>query len=371
MLCLTFFCRKMQYDNVEWTVEYLVSLVDKKLIDLNPTYQRNDIWSLPAKKRLIDSVKLGYPLPAFFLHDREDGSYDMVDGQQRTRTLGGYIKNIFPDLQKRYFNQSDQRKILDYRLSVTLVKTEGQEAIEDLYYRMNNFGAKLNRQEKIKAQYHDTLFHKLVEELAETKEFSSLNLFSESAESRMIDVEFVSELIAQLKYGITDKKKAADRLYVVIETHEEANKLRVQFMDILTRLQHLNNIHEITKTRYKQKNDLYTLFGFLKQVTELQTETIEIFYKSLVAIGPDILPSNEDSVAMQEYAFNCISQSNSSDARKARLEFFDELLLNESEAPTETQEDVIAFYGLSEDSALMGAEGYTTLNPVALTSANG
>jgi len=190
----------------EWTIKKLLKLYEDQKLNLNPPYQRNDIWPLANKKRLIDSIKSGYPLPMFFLHHKDD-LFDMVDGQQRTRTLIGYKKDIFPDLKKIKYSNSNQDELNNYRIGVTIISNEDDEKImQDFYYRVNKFGTKLNRPEILKAQYFDTYFQNLVEEISESEEFQRLQLFSDSSLDRMNDMDFIGELLALTKFGITDKK---------------------------------------------------------------------------------------------------------------------------------------------------------------------
>jgi uncharacterized protein with ParB-like and HNH nuclease domain len=82
----------MDYTLKEFTIYQLFDLVDKDRIDLNPSYQRNFIWSPDDQRDLIDTILKGYPLPSFFLFIKSDGRYEMVDGQQRTKTIYRFIK---------------------------------------------------------------------------------------------------------------------------------------------------------------------------------------------------------------------------------------------------------------------------------------
>ncbi len=77
----------MNYNFQEFTIKQLFDLVEKNAIDLNPSYQRNFIWSPINQKELIDTILHGYPLPAFFIYSSKEGAYEMVDGQQRTKTI--------------------------------------------------------------------------------------------------------------------------------------------------------------------------------------------------------------------------------------------------------------------------------------------
>jgi uncharacterized protein with ParB-like and HNH nuclease domain len=123
----------MNYNTYEWPVKNLLKLYEDEKLNLSPSYQRNDIWTLLAKKRLIDSIKIGYPLPAFFLYKKEDGTYDMVDGQQRTRTLIGYVKGLFPDMNRITFDEQNPNIILDYKISIVIIDKSDSDTIEDFY----------------------------------------------------------------------------------------------------------------------------------------------------------------------------------------------------------------------------------------------
>lgn len=73
----------MKYSVTQKTIADLLEWIKKDQIDLHPPYQRNFVWTLKDQKQLIDSIMRGYPLPNFIISIRKDGTYEMVDGQQR------------------------------------------------------------------------------------------------------------------------------------------------------------------------------------------------------------------------------------------------------------------------------------------------
>lgn len=73
----------MKYSVTQKTIAELLEWIKKDQIDLHPPYQRNFVWTLKDQKQLIDSIMRGYPLPNFIISIRKDGTYEMVDGQQR------------------------------------------------------------------------------------------------------------------------------------------------------------------------------------------------------------------------------------------------------------------------------------------------
>ena len=75
--------KNMKYCVTQKAIAEMLELINKGQIDLYPPYQQYFVWTLKDQKQLIDSIILGYPLPNFIISLRKDGTYEMVDGQQR------------------------------------------------------------------------------------------------------------------------------------------------------------------------------------------------------------------------------------------------------------------------------------------------
>ncbi len=340
----------MEFQIEKWTVEKIIRLYEDNKLNLNPPYQRNEIWPVKHKQRLIDSIKNNYPIPNFFLYMKKDGIFDIVDGQQRTRAILGYYKKQFPDLKKAEYDPDKFPEFLKYILSVTIITNiKTDEKMEQFYSLVNSTGLKLNRPELNKAQYYDTRFLSLIDILSTNEKFQSFQLFPESSLRRMTDADFMGELVCQMKYGITDKKIYVDKMFEEDITEAEYDKFFERFERIVDILDHLNEIFPLKETRYKQRNDFYTLFGFINQSLDLEIQIFEYFYKLLVLVGEDIAPSTEDCEPFKEYALHCVSQSNSKNARLKRLDFFNGFLLNTDPKPNEIQESILKFYEVNED----------------------
>ena len=350
----------MKYIFEDWTISKLLELYQEDKLDLNPPYQRNDIWSLPAKKRLIDTIKEGFPLPNFFLYINDQGVYEMVDGQQRTRTFLGYESGLFPDSNKIWFKESETDSFLkEYKLLIVIIsEVEDSKKITDFYHKVNKFGTKLNRPEILRSEHFESPVQQLIEEISQMPEFKELELFTDSSQNRLMDQDYIGELLALVRYGITDKKIHADTLFKDFELDIDGlNSIKDQFNTLLFRLKNLNDFFPFKETRYKQKNDFYTLVSFLKNNEGLNDKILLYLYQVLIKIDSKISPSNEDCFAFKNYAYNCVTQSNSKKARQARLKFFEDVLLNQNnnyktdnvtEPDTDFQE-ILLYYGLNND----------------------
>ncbi|AGM25262.1 DUF262 domain-containing protein [Spiroplasma chrysopicola] len=75
-------------------------LIDKSFEEKNlkskivvPRYQRSRVWKKENQERFLDSLKMGYPFGTFIFYEKNDGSFDIVDGYQRLSTIKLFITN--------------------------------------------------------------------------------------------------------------------------------------------------------------------------------------------------------------------------------------------------------------------------------------
>lgn len=345
---------KMEYQFQEFTIEELFNLVHTNRVDLNPSYQRNFIWSLVNQRELIDTILSGYPLPAFFLYQRSNGSYEMVDGQQRTKTIYQFVKGAISSTKKSgnlSFRDIDQSMFLSYRLPIIVIRNlSANESLRDFYVLINKKGVQLNPAEVNKSEFHDTNFLRLATDQLSYQKFKDLNLFTEISAKRMNDRAYVEELLGYLIKGAPkDKKAAVTSLFTTDISEDDFQAYDAEFKAVIDKIHTLNTEYPIANTRYRQKNDFYTLFNFVHQSTDNLDVLLYQYQVLIVLDGKDregrqfIRPSNEECVALKEYANNCITQSNSKAARDNRLSFFESILKNVEVRQNESLSDVLNY----------------------------
>jgi hypothetical protein len=337
----------MKFNIEKYSIKQLIDLYEQELLNLKPPYQRNPIWSDDAKISLIETIQSGYPIPNLFLHLKDDKKYDMVDGQQRTRSILSYFKGELPGPGGKYYNKTQFTSFLTYELAVIVITDVAPaESMENFYALVNKSGLRLNRPELVKAEYFDTRFLQLVEELTSDEQFKQLGIFSKSSLMRMNDADLVSELLGLLLLGITDKKLGVDTLLKEDITVLVYNKVKSKFKNVVALLSSFNEIYPLNDTRYSQRNDFYTLFGFLSKHSTLKLATLHYFYRLLVLFADDIKPTVDECLPFKEYAYHCVTQSNSKVARKARAKFLVDVLLNKTRTANDTQKQILQFYKL-------------------------
>jgi hypothetical protein len=93
----------------------------------------------------------------------------------------------------------------------------------------------------------------------------------------------------------------------------------------------------------------------------VEAETLDYFYQVLVKVGRFIRPSQEDCEPLMQYAFNCVTQSNSKHARAERHRILSDILLNRGAEPNATQRALLDFFHMT-DKQTVQLSGYLTFD---------
>ncbi len=75
-----------------WPIKEFRDLAEAGQLDLNPSYQRDVVWSNPESQTLIESILRGIPLPSVILTKVEgEARWQIVDGKQRLTAILRFI----------------------------------------------------------------------------------------------------------------------------------------------------------------------------------------------------------------------------------------------------------------------------------------
>lgn len=124
------------------------------LLDIRPPYQREFIYKDKQRDAVIDTVTKEFPLNVMYWAVREDGGFEVIDGQQRTISLCQYVSGDFAH-QNLYFHnlKSDKKEqILNYKLMVYICSGVESEKLE-WFKTINIAGERLTEQELRNAVY--------------------------------------------------------------------------------------------------------------------------------------------------------------------------------------------------------------------------
>jgi hypothetical protein len=123
-------------------------------LDIRPKYQREFVYNGKQRDAVIETVKNGFPLNVMYWVKTDEGNYEVMDGQQRTISIGQYINSDFSLNDFFFHNLTDeeQKQILDYELMIYFCEGTDKEKL-DWFKIINIAGEKLTDQELRNAVY--------------------------------------------------------------------------------------------------------------------------------------------------------------------------------------------------------------------------
>ncbi len=332
------------------TISWFWDLYTRKLLELNPPYQRRSVWNQGYRDYFIDTILLEYPAPAVFLYQEIEPSgrtrYFVVDGKQRLSTIFSFASDEFPvadnaeitELRGKYFSQFDsdrKARFWSYTFTVEYLPSVSSNVINSIFDRINRNVAKLTPQELRHARF-DGQFISTAEKLSEWIQ-STLPDFpriAPTSRKQMRDVEFVAQLLLLVEegpkgYSIDDLDTAfSDRDASWDKGQEVEDRFRrtaAALADMLT----IPDGAFLRSSRFRNQADFYSLFG---AVDSLQTANALPSSKDAVGRLSTFLKVVEaeegraKSKAAQAYFDAARSASNDAGPRKARIEIVTKVL---------------------------------------------
>ena len=160
------FDRKLVIDKVDPTIESLYMKFTRQKLILQPDYQRKYVMKPQVASRLIESILLDIPLPIVYFAEEEDGSWSVVDGQQRLTSIISFVQgknlyddkpfkltslNVMTELNRKSFSDlsnEQQEKILNTAIRSFVIKKESNDDIKfEIFERLNTGSTPLNEDE--------------------------------------------------------------------------------------------------------------------------------------------------------------------------------------------------------------------------------
>ena len=123
-------------------------------LDIRPPFQREFVYKDKQRDAVIDTINKGFPLNVMYWAVRQDGTYEVIDGQQRTISVAQYVIGDY-SLDGWYFHNlqdDEQERILNYPLQVYVCEGNASEKL-DWFRIINIAGERLTDQELRNAVY--------------------------------------------------------------------------------------------------------------------------------------------------------------------------------------------------------------------------
>lgn len=313
-------------------------------LELQPDFQRNEVWTKSAQIMLIDTILRGIPIPKIYIKSivKDEKTYRVViDGQQRLTAILKFLHDELP-LHKPYSGpyegkvfselpQAAHDNFIRYKVDINEIFNPTDAEIRDLYSRVNKYTVQLNKQELRKADFPGD-YIKLAEELSENNFFNEAKIFTVKQRRRMLDVEFIEEIMTIILDGVQDKKDYLDLVCEKYMSLPDKAGIKAKFESVINDIGFIFDEAEfpIYATRFNQKSDFYSLFACVYElgtVAKLNKDStlLKDVREVLKELNDEIGPQSKNEQYL-EYATRCLSDANSKSNREWRIAFLKERL---------------------------------------------
>jgi hypothetical protein len=195
---------KIRVESKNITTDVLIKRLRNDEINLQPDFQRlAGIWKDETQSRLIESMLIRIPLPAFYMDATDDNKWLVVDGLQRLTTLKRFVVDktlalcglefLSEELSGKKYHElprAFQRRIEETEIVIYLIQPGTPANVKfDIFRRINTGGEPLSAQE-IRHALNQGKIIKILERLAKSEEFKRATAGGVSAK-RMDDRECV------------------------------------------------------------------------------------------------------------------------------------------------------------------------------------
>lgn len=222
---------KIRITTKNFTIRELYNQITEKELDLAPDFQRSFVWEHRRQVRLIESLLLGIPLPAFYFNQDSQGAFQVIDGVQRLTTVKLFMSNVLTlqDTHLEYLKHMQgltydtldapiRRSFAGTQIVAHVIEPQTPDEVKyDIFNRVNTGGSPLTAQE-IRHCMSKAPSRNLLRSLVERESFDEATAFafwSKDPEGqrirdnrRMADREMALRFCAFRNTSIADYERA-------------------------------------------------------------------------------------------------------------------------------------------------------------------
>jgi len=196
-------------------------------LNIRPKYQREFVYKDKQQEAVMDTVKKSFPLNVMYWVENEDGTLEVLDGQQRTLSICEYVNGSFAmDFQYFHNLEADEKdQILDYKLMVYFCNGSDSEKL-DWFKTINIAGEKLTNQELRNAVYTGTWLTDAKRHFSKSK-CAAYNLANDYMKGVAIRQDYLETAISWISNGNIEE-------YMAVNQHApNASKLWLYFQNVI------------------------------------------------------------------------------------------------------------------------------------------
>lgn len=211
--------RTVTTDTVQITLGEVANMYNASELNILPEFQRLFRWSIDRRSSFVESILVGIPIPPIFVFEKDDGTWELIDGLQRISTIlefMGVLRDVnsgdttrstliateyLPSLEGTTWHTLEKSLQLFFRrarVDFQILKHPSDPKTKfDLFQRLNRGGEYATEQEvrTCSMVLADPEFTSQVREFAETETVRQMFRVSDDQRKKQKHVEHLVRLI--------------------------------------------------------------------------------------------------------------------------------------------------------------------------------
>jgi hypothetical protein len=253
--------RTVSTDTVQITIGEVANMYATDELNILPDFQRLFRWSENRKSNFVESILIGIPIPPAFVYEKENGTWELIDGLQRISTVlefMGVLKDpdtgkmrrskllgtkYLPSLNGMVWQaKGDGEETLDkalqlffrrHRIDFQILKHPSDPKTKfDLFQRLNRGGAYANEQEvrTCSMVLADADFTNKLRRFVQREDFQKIFRITEDQKKNQKDLEYAVRLVVhtyeEFQQGRDVQEFLDQAILIVMDEHNSDEVLR-------------------------------------------------------------------------------------------------------------------------------------------------
>ncbi|MHB9034508.1 MAG: HNH endonuclease family protein, partial [Anaerolineae bacterium] len=268
-------------------------------LNIRPKYQREFVYDDKKRAAVLDTIRKNFPLNVMYWARNEDGTFEVLDGQQRTISFCQYVNSDYSIENRAFHNltETEKNQILDYKLMIYFCEGNDKEKL-DWYRVINIAGLKLTDQELRNAVYTGPW-------LSDAKlKFSKSNCAAYLLSHDYVNGNTLRQEI--LETALRWKNKGEIEQYMSEHQHDpNANELWIYFRNVIewVQLTFTHYRHEMKGLDWGSLYDSYqnVIYDTAKLEQEIQTLMMDDDVTSKRGIYPYVLTHDQRTLNIRTF----------------------------------------------------------------------
>ncbi|MGJ7547456.1 DUF262 domain-containing protein [Pseudomonas alloputida] len=349
----------MKLESKDPIIRTIISQVEENEIDLEPDFQRGEVWNTAKKQMLIDTILRNWQMPPVFVVSSENGlDKAVLDGHQRLTSVMDFYNNKYKidgliqpssteieSLHNLYYKdlpEQVKKRFQNYSIRMFDITDYNESEPFELFFRLNQ-SVKLTSAErrntfygKVREQVKKLVL--LMEDLNYSRDtigFSNTRLSYHDVIVRvMLALETKSLSRKMTDAEITDRYRSH-----ISFSHDIESRIATS-LELL-----INAIHRTGKLKLS-KPSLFSIIEFISEhshsFTHVEVEAFLNKYKSALSLREQILSTSSvlDAWLLKEYTYRLSTSVNDSKSLIIRRFFLYYTAFNAQVLPGTMNKDI-------------------------------